>query len=136
MLRIESRIESQCDRSLSEPVRDMPSLRMIQLHSRSPDAQNNAAISVGITDHVWTVRDPRKRSAHEDCGHVYVVGYVINVYQKYAGSVPTLRFAKGHLTGIRAGDLVHAMLHASLDLELEGTRHVQVSLRTLDGDSM
>jgi len=67
-------------------------------------------------------------------GHVYVVGYVIDVYQKYAGSVPTLRFATGHLTGIRAGDVVHAMLHTSLDLELEGTRHVQVSLRTLDGD--
>jgi len=30
--------------------------------------------------------------------------------------------------------VVHAMLHTSLDLELEGTRHVQVSLRTLDGD--
>ena len=36
--------------------------------------------------------------------------------------------------GIRAGDLVHAMLHTSVDLELGDTRHVQVSLRTLDGD--
>ena len=32
-------------------------------------------------------------------GHIYSVGYVIDVYQKYAESVPTLRFAKGHSAG-------------------------------------
>jgi hypothetical protein len=87
-----------------------------------------------MADRIKRVERIRGKGRLTGGGHVYVVGYVIDVYQKYAGSVPTLRFATGHLAGIRAGDVVHAMLHTSLDLELEGTRHVQVSLRTLDGD--
>jgi hypothetical protein len=35
----------------------------------------------------------------------YVVSYVIDVYQKYAGSVPTLRFATGRFTGMKVSDL-------------------------------
>jgi hypothetical protein len=57
------------------------------------------------------------------------------VYQKYAESVPTFRFAKGHLTGMKAGDLAHAMLPlAAFDLELQDARHAQVLLKNLDGD--
>jgi hypothetical protein len=66
-------------------------------------------------------------------GYVYVVGYAIDVYQKYAGSVPTLRFATGHFTGMKVSDLV-AILRMSLDLELQDTRHAQVFLKSLDGD--
>ena len=75
-----------------------------------------------MADRIKRVERIRGKGRLTGGGHVYVVGYVIDVYQKYAGSVPTLRFATGHLTGIRAGDVVHAMLHTSLDLELEGTR--------------
>jgi len=68
-------------------------------------------------------------------GHIYSVEYVIDVYQKYSDSVPTLRFAKGHLSGMKAGDLVHALLpHTPLDLELQDARHAQISLKNLDGD--
>jgi len=68
-------------------------------------------------------------------GHIYIVDYVIDVHQKYAESVPTLRFAKGHLTGMKAGDLVHAIsLRTALDLELQDARHAQVLLNNLDGD--
>lgn len=68
-------------------------------------------------------------------GYIHRVSYVIDVYQEYAESVPTLRFATGHLTGMTAGDFAHAMLPGTaLDLELQDTRHAQVLLKNLDGD--
>jgi hypothetical protein len=85
----------------------------------------------------WVERIERIRGKGRLIGgkHVYSVGYAIDVYQKYAESVPTFRFAKGHLTGMKAGDLAHAMLPlAALDLELQDARHAQVLLKNLDGD--
>jgi|SRR5215813_7517602 len=85
----------------------------------------------------WVERIERIRGKGRLTGgcHIYSVGYAIDVYQKYTESVPTVRFAKGHFTGMKAGDLAHAMLPlTALDLELEDARHVQVRLKNMDGD--
>ena len=85
----------------------------------------------------WVERIERIRGKGRLTGgtHVYSVGYAIDVYQKYDESVPRFRFAKGHLTGMKAGDLAHAMLPlTALDLELQDARHAQVILKNLDGD--
>ena len=67
--------------------------------------------------------------------NVYVVSYVINVYQKYADSTPLLRFVKGRLTGLNVVEFVGAMSPLkTLDLELQDARHAQIILKNPDGD--
>jgi hypothetical protein len=84
----------------------------------------------------WVERIERIRGKGRLIGgnHVYSVGYAIDVYQTYAESVPTFRFAKGHLTAMKVGDLAHEMPLAALDLELQDARHAQVLLTNLEGD--
>ena len=85
-------------------------------------------------EHVERIRG-KGRLTEAGGGHIHSVDYVIDVYQKYAESVPTLKSANGHLTGMKTGDLALAMLPGkALDLTLQDSRHAQVILKNLDGD--
>src|SRR5258706_11086875 len=58
----------------------------------------------------WVERIERIRGKGRlRAGHIYSVGYMIDLFQKYSESTPTQRFARGHLTGMRAGDIAHAI---------------------------
>jgi hypothetical protein len=67
-------------------------------------------------------------------GHIYSVGYVIDVYQKYFESTPLLASARGRLAGMSAAELRQAISLKALDLELEDARHAQIILKNPDGD--
>jgi hypothetical protein len=62
--------------------------------------------------------------------NVYPVGYVIDVYQKYADSTPLMRVIKGHLTRLNVVEFVRAMSPLKpMDLELQDARHAQIILK-------
>ena len=86
-------------------------------------------------EHVELIRGKGRISSG---GNIYSVGYVIDVCQKFNGSVPLLKSATGRLTGkpgkLVPGELVHGMLGTALDLELQDGRHARIFLKNLGGD--